>query len=196
MEDLYVEDDGYVWSHALDEEHERLGREEYSCRYNDLERQLIRWCDTCCKHKRMHVCDEWVCNSSGWSELQWLFQQLGNLTPTLADMLPNGNGGSFPAELAEFASAHFRVTLVEGKLDPCRNENRGEIAFLEDSDGTESPLKMGWWDFRQIDPRFRGAPVEYRVVEDGDEKWAHWKIEVIQKLLAASLETGNPIQWC
>ena len=95
MEDLYVDDDGYVWSHALDEEHERLGREEYSRRYNDLEHQLIRWCDTCCKHEGMHICDEWVCNSSGWSELQWLFQQLGDLTPTLADMLPNGNGGIF-----------------------------------------------------------------------------------------------------
>lgn len=143
MEDLYVDDDGYVWSHTLDEEHERLGREEYSRRYNDLEHQLIRWCDTCCKHEGMHICDEWVCNSSGWSELQWLFQQLGDLTPTLADMLPNGNGGSFPAELAEKALAHFRVTLVEGKLDPCRNENREEIALLEDSDGMASPLKMG-----------------------------------------------------
>ncbi len=91
-----LDDDGYVWSHALTRNTKRLGREEYSRRYNDLEHQLIRWCDTCCKHEGMHICDEWVCNSSGWSELQWLsFQQLGDLTPTLADMLPNGNGGIF-----------------------------------------------------------------------------------------------------
>ena len=269
MEDLYVDDDGCVWSHTLDEEHERLGREEYSRRYNDLEHQLIRWCDTCCKHEGMHICDEWVCNSSGWSELQWLFQQLGDLTPTLADMLPNGNEGSFPAALAEralaeldflekeapslmpgkytslvncadglacwthqngakygqdhaksrfadgklclwskglpdenplesaeFASAHFRVTLVEGKIGSCHNENRRGIVLLEDLDETALPLRMGWWDFCQIDPHFREAPVEYRVVEDSDEKWARWKIEILRKLLAASLETGNPIQWC
>ena len=68
--------------------------------------------------------------------------------------------------------------------------------LLEDLDETALPLRMGWWDFCQIDPHFREVPVEYRVVEDSDEKWARWKIEILRKLLAASLETGNPIQWC
>ena len=268
MEDLYVDDEGFVWSRTFDRERERLGWEEFSRRYGDLEDRLWRWCDTCCVHERMHVCSEWVANSSGWSQLQWLFEQLGERTPTLAEMLPNGNGGFFPAELAEralaeldllerevpnlmperctmlidcfnglprlthrdgeaselrrdsfrfadgklyvrngrwfgeepleaadFVSAHFRATLVEDVMDSCCSAERNRVVLLEDLDGTGRSHRMGRSEFCRADSDFCEKPVEYRVVEDSDEEWARWKIGIIRKLLVASLETGNPIQW-
>lgn len=269
MEDLYIDDGGFVWSHTFDRECERLGWEEFWHRYGDLGDQLRRWCDTCCEHEGMCACSERVANASGLGLLEWLFEQLGDRTSTLAGMLPNGNDGSFPAELAEralaeldllegevpnlmprkytmlvdcssglprlthrdgeasewrrelfrfadgklyvrngrwldadpleaadFVSAHFRATLVEDAVDQCRNAGRNRVVLLEDLDGTGRSHRMGWSAFCQADSEFGEKPVEYRVVEDSEEEWARWKIGIIRKLLAASLETGNPIQWC
>ena len=36
----------------------------------------------------------------------------------------------------------------------------------------------------------------FRVKESSDAEWADWKAEILGRLLHASLETGNPIQWC
>ncbi len=73
-------------------------------------------------------------------------------------------------ESTEFASAHFSRHAGRGKDRlVSQREPEGGIVLLEDLDETALPLRMGWWDFCQIDPHFREVPVEYRVVEDSDE---------------------------
>lgn len=95
-----------------------------------------------------------------------------------------------------FASSRFRATLVEGRIDPYRNTQRKGTVLLEDLDGSAAPLRLGWWDFCQIDQFFFEGFEEYRVKEGADEEWARWKIGIMRRLLTASRDTGNPIQWC
>lgn len=104
--------------------------------------------------------------------------------------------GSPGGNEADFAASHFRATLVEGRIDPCHNMKRKGAVLLEDLDGGAAPLRLGWGDFCQIDSDFREDSEEYRVVEGADGEWARWKIGIIRRLLAASRDTGNPIQWC
>lgn len=52
------------------------------------------------------------------------------------------------------------------------------------------------WSFCQIDRHFLEGSEGYRVKEGADEEWTRWKIGIIRRLLAASRDTGNPIQWC
>ncbi len=101
-----------------------------------------------------------------------------------------------PHESADFASPHFRATLIEGRIDPCFNTQRRGTVLLEDLEGRSPSREVSWWGFCQIDTMFREDPVEYRVVKGSDEEWGRWKIGIIRRLLEASLETGNPIQWC
>ena len=97
---------------------------------------------------------------------------------------------------ADFASARFRATLVEGRIDPYHNMKRKGAVLLEDLDGDAAPLRLEWRDFRQIDQFFFEGFEEYRVEEGADGEWARWKIGIIRRLFTASRDTGNPIQWC
>lgn len=268
MEDLYVDEEGYIASRTLCSEYERLGYKMFYERHGELEDQLRSWSEACCSHEDMHLCDEWVCNISGWSKLRWLFQALGEETPILGGMLPTANGGTFPSKFADaalnelaviegrlpqllpgtytdlvslaegivrwrhydgeaydwrhhysrledgrfsywndrqslgpsgpadFSSAHFKATLIEGKIDRYHNMERKGTVLLEDLEGKSPDFTMRWWSFCQVDSMFKEEPVEYLVKRGSDEEWGRWKIGIIRRLLEASKETGNPIHWC
>lgn len=268
-EDLYVNEEGYLVSQRLEAEYERLGHKDFQSRYGEIADRLQSWSESCCEHEDMHICDEWVCNLSGWSKMKWLFQALGERTPILAGMLPDANGGMFPARLADaalkelatletkldqllpgtytdltrcsdgvvcwrryndekydgrhydvrltndrfyywkngrpdeephknadFASSHFKATLIEGKIDRFHNMQRKGTVLLEDLEKESPSCEMSWVCLCRVDSMFREDPVEYRVNRGSDLEWGRWKIGIIRRLLEASRETGNPIQWC
>lgn len=268
IDDLYVSEEGNIESRLLDKERERLDSRRFDARYGALSDALHDWQDSCCEHPNMEICNERVCNISGWVELRWLFEQLGPITPTLSEMLPHANGGQFPASRAESAlreldilekrvpellpdryfdlfdcktgmvrwrhqigepydgfpfarfaggelyvwadykddvddlksaalhSAHFKATLIEGRIDPYRNQERKGTVLLEDLEGNCPPTRIPWGWMCDMDHLFREDPVEYRVGISSDEEWAAQKFAILRRLLHASLETGNPIQWC
>ena len=268
LDDLYVSEEGYIESHLLDEKSQQFDWRRFNARYGALQDALYDWQESCCEHPDMKLCTEWVCNISGWSKLRWLFEELGPITPTLSTMLPDGNGGCFPAvqaesalheldileerlpellperycilydcetgitrrshvigepqkgfplarfangefyvwtklnanpndlESAPFHSSHFKATLIEGQIDPYSNQRRKGRVLLEDLEGACPATEISWWDFCQMDRLFQTEPVEYRVGESSEKEWAVQKIKILRRLLHASLETGNPIQWC
>ena len=102
LEDVYVDEEGYLASRTLDEARERLTRRQFDARYADLERAFDDWLRSCCEHEDGELCAEHVGNWSGCAEFRVLVKRVGGEKnyPLLSALLPDGNGGTYPAEKA------------------------------------------------------------------------------------------------
>lgn len=101
-DDVYVDEEGYLSSRKLDTAHERLAYRQFCARYGDLQREFENWAESCCEHEGGDYCSEWVSNWSGCAEFESLVEDAGGEAefPLLSKLLPEANGGTYPAEMA------------------------------------------------------------------------------------------------
>ena len=100
--DLYIDEDGYLWSKKLHDAHDRYDYRRYTARYGELEDRFMEWLDHPCEHEGGDYCSEWVSNIAGTAEFRDLVEELGGeeTFPFLSTMLPHGNGGLYPCDKA------------------------------------------------------------------------------------------------
>ena len=256
MDDVYRDAEGLLSSRMLDCFLVQLGFEEYMRCYGALDRRFSDWLDKPCEHEGREYLSECVSNWSGIGQFRSIVASLGGEVayPILSHLLPGGDGGSFPAELAaeaieeidelvEFAKhLVFNSLVCEGFEEPiwsCADRFTGPFMmapYLEvGMDGDR--VYFATEDRRVTSRRFRQEPIgpaecngsqemEITVCETGErlrifdsigpsgepktvrEFWIELReapfmyegryltAERIGSLLAASLETGNPVQWC
>ena len=108
VEDLYVDEEGYLSSRTLDEAYREYDTRRFYARYDRLERAFDEWMRDCCEHEDGEYCSEWVSNWSGCAQFAALVREAGGEArfPLLSKLLPDDNGGIYPAEKA-------RATLAE-----------------------------------------------------------------------------------
>lgn len=102
-EDLYIDEEGYLSSRTLDDAHGRYDFRQYNARFGELEDAFRDWLDHSCEHEDGDLCWERIGNIAGCSAFHCLLDEAGGeeAFPLLANMLPEGNGGMYPAELAK-----------------------------------------------------------------------------------------------
>ncbi len=104
IEDLYIDDEGYLSSRKLDDAYARFSLRQVWARYYELENAFREWSDHPCEHEDGEICSERVGNWSGCAVFEDYCEEIGEeRVPILAHILPSGNGGTFPAEMAEAA---------------------------------------------------------------------------------------------
>lgn len=103
VEDLYIDSDGYLASRKLDEAYKAYDRRRFHARYRSLFEAFYDWKETCCEHEDGDYCFEWVSNWGGCGEFRHLVREAGGekCFPLLSHLLPDANGGLYPAEKAE-----------------------------------------------------------------------------------------------
>lgn len=103
FDDLYIDSDGYLASRKLDEAREAYDGRRFEARYYELDRAFDAWLERCCEHEDGEYCTEWVSNWSGCAEFRHLVRKAGGeeCFPLLNHLLPDANGGLYPAEKAE-----------------------------------------------------------------------------------------------
>lgn len=101
-DDLFRDEDGCISSHKLVKEYKRLGYQEYRARYGDIENLLNNWAERSCEHEDGEYFSESVSNWSGVARFESVVEELGGSEryPILSNLIPEGNGGSFPASQA------------------------------------------------------------------------------------------------
>lgn len=109
MEDLYVDEEGYVSSKKLTRAYKELDYRRFRARYHELEWEFEDWHMHCCEHEDMDYCHEWVSNWAGCAEFRSLVDEVGGEQefPLLSALLPDCNGGTYPAEKAEATLAEL-----------------------------------------------------------------------------------------
>ncbi len=102
LDDLYIDEEGYLSSHKLDAAYERLTYRQFDARYGDLQREFEDWTVSCCDHEYGEYCSERVGNISGCAQFEAVVEAVGGEAefPLLAKLLPHTNGGTYPAEMA------------------------------------------------------------------------------------------------
>lgn len=135
-EDLYVDEEGYLSSRKLDEAFKKFDYRRYEARYGLLEDEFFEWSRNCCEHEDGDYLAEWISNWSGCGEFGSLVEEAGGEEkfPLLSNLLPDGNGGIYPAEKAAATLAELDrfievVTDVSWQIQT-GNEIDGEAPFL------------------------------------------------------------------
>lgn len=112
--DLYIDEEGYLSSRGLDEARAKYDYRQFEARYGQIEREFDEWLDDACEHEFGDMCSERVGNWSGVAMFEHWCKVIGeDRLPTLSHMLPDGNGGTFPAERAREALAELDVFDTE-----------------------------------------------------------------------------------
>lgn len=108
LEDLYIDEEGYLWSRKLAAARKRFDHRQFEARYGVLEQQFMEWTHSCCEHEDGEYCSEWVSNWGGCARFRDRVRAAGGEDefPLLSRLLPHANGGLYPAEKAA-------ATLVE-----------------------------------------------------------------------------------
>lgn len=101
-EDLYIDEDGYLSSRTMDEAWRTLDHRQFKARYGALEDAFDRWREQPCEHEYGEYLDEWVSNWGGCGQFSFLVEKAGGAQtfPLLSTLLPEGNGGTYPANKA------------------------------------------------------------------------------------------------
>lgn len=150
LDDVYVDEEGYLSSRKLDAARGRLTYRQLDARYGELERAFRRWADSCCEHEDGEYCYERVGNIAGCAEFDSLVKAVGGEVefPLLSKLLPHANGGTYPAEKAAATLAELDrfiekvCDVVEWVL--CDAESDAEI--WSSTDKGSFPLMMGPYD--------------------------------------------------
>lgn len=102
-EDLYIDCDGHLYSRKLGEAHAKYDYRQYLERYERLDNELREWLDHPCEHDYGEYCSERISNWAGVSAFEDRVEDAGGEAkfPLLSHLLPDGNGGMYPVELAE-----------------------------------------------------------------------------------------------
>lgn len=102
MSDVYVDEEEYLSSRKLDAASKRLTYRQFDARYGDLQREFMHWAESCCEHAGGDYCSEWVNNWAGCAKFESLVEDAGGEAefPLLSKLLPQANGGTYPAEMA------------------------------------------------------------------------------------------------
>ena len=150
LEDVYVDEEGYLASRTLDEARERLTRRQFDARYADLERAFDDWLHSCCEHEDAELCAEHVANWSGCAEFRELVDRAGGEKnyPLLSALLPDGNDGTHLAEkaaaalaeldrFAEWVAANAPQVIREGRYGTAERPRR----LLEASRASGNPIR-------------------------------------------------------
>lgn len=109
-EDLYIDSEGYLSSKKLDEARLRFDYRQYDARYGDLSDAFRKWLgEEACEHPYGDYHSDRIANWSGVHQFEDFIETCGGKEafPLLSTMLPDGNGGFFPAELAGPALAEM-----------------------------------------------------------------------------------------
>ena len=103
FEDLYIDEEGYLSSRKLSSAHSKYGYRQYRARYGELDDAFEKWADHACEHEFGDYCTEWVSNWAGVAAFECRVEEAGGEAefPLLSKMLPRGNGGIYPVELAK-----------------------------------------------------------------------------------------------
>lgn len=104
FEDLYIDDEDYISSKFLDQKRKELSSEQFRERYGDLESDFLDWMDSACEHEYGEICSERVGNFCGLLSIDAVLSsdEGESKYPLLNNMLPDGNGGVYPVEKAQF----------------------------------------------------------------------------------------------
>ena len=150
LEDVYVDEEGYLAARALDEARARLTHRQFDARYADLERALNDWLHSCCEHEDGELCSGHVGNVAACAEFRELVDRAGGEKsyPLLSALLPDGNGGTYPAEKAaatlaeldrftEWVAANASEVLHEGRYGTAERLRR----LLEASRASGNPIR-------------------------------------------------------
>lgn len=169
LEDLYIDKEGYLASRTLDSAREKYGCRRFDARYGALSDAFYEWLHDCCEHEDGDYFVEGVSNWGGAAHFCALVEEAGGEAefPLLSSLIPDGNGGVYPAEKAKDTLDELQrfVAVVTEMSERAPEDADGEfLASLKDN------------------------PVLY----EGKYPTA----ERLGNLLRASLETGNPIRWC
>lgn len=115
VEDLYIDEEGWLSSRTLDYARERLDRDEFKEQYGALEDAFNEWLLHPCAHEDGFCCDEWISNWSGVGHFEDLVEECGGRDryPLLSGLLPHSNGGMYPAEKAAPTLAELDRFLEE-----------------------------------------------------------------------------------
>ena len=107
-DDLYIDAEGYLASKKLDLKRAAMDRRRFDARYGALDEAFFDWSEHCCEHEDGDYVTEWVSNWGGCAQFEARVEEAGgeDAFPLLSHMLPHGNDGLYPADLAE-------VTLKE-----------------------------------------------------------------------------------
>jgi hypothetical protein len=100
--DLFIDEDGYIWSKKLAAAYKKYNYRQYQARYGTLDHDFDCWSDNCCEHEEGCSCIVWVSNWAGCAKFESLVAEMGgeDVFPLLSNFLPDANGGCYPAELA------------------------------------------------------------------------------------------------
>ena len=103
FDDLYIDEDGCLSSRKLDRARYAFDYRRFDARYGKLQYEFDTWARHCCEHEYGQYCDERVSNWAGCAQFENLVEEAGGgeTFPLLSNLLPNGNGGIYPAEKAE-----------------------------------------------------------------------------------------------
>ena len=150
LEDVCVDEEGYLASRTLDEARERLTRRQFDARYADLGLAFDDWLRSCCEHEGGELCAEHVGNWSGCAEFRELVDRAGGKKnyPLLSTLLPDGGGGTCPAEkaaatlaeldrFAEWVAANAQQVIHEGRYGTTERLRR----LLEASRASGNPIR-------------------------------------------------------
>ena len=117
MDDLYRDEEGYICFRRLDRYYEELGYSRYIELYGKLDDAFHSWTLHACEHEDGEYLSEWVSNWPGVREFQSVVEELGGEEryPALSQLIPNGNGGSYPAALVPGAIKEIDDLLERAK---------------------------------------------------------------------------------
>lgn len=105
-EDIYLDCDGWISSRLVDRAWEQAtSYDEFHEQVGELDDAMDEWRAHGCPHEDMEYCCEWISNWGGVGHFQSLIERMGgnDRFKILAGLLPEANGGQFPAEQAAMA---------------------------------------------------------------------------------------------
>jgi hypothetical protein len=138
-EELFVDEDGCISSVKASEAYSTMEYEEYREKFGELDDKLWEWKKECCAHPEMDYCSEWVGNWYAVRFFEGLVEQLGNKeSPLLPSIIPNGNGGVFPAEKAPAALDELQRLLS-------RISEMHQISLVDASTGEQVYSYIAAW---------------------------------------------------
>lgn len=216
-EDLYIDGEGYLSSRTIDDAYSRFTQRQVKARYWELEEAFRVWSDHPCEHEFGEICTERVGNWSGVAMFDHWCSVIGeDRLPILSHILPDGNGGTFPAEMAEAALAELDVFDVE--LDRLMEANP-TTTLIDVSTGKEawSPedgrmdifasgmdkADMAEGEFRVVDDWFRKGEVlfasthfTHEYINDPTWKGKHRRYVLTDLVSGKSIECSEGFEFC
>ena len=174
MDDVCRDEEGFLCSHMLDSLRKSLDYSDYIDRHGALDDCFHDWADHACEHENGEYCSEWVGNWTGVREFQSVVEELGgnDRYPVLSGLIPDSDGGCFPAKLAKKAIEEID-DLVESARSLVFNSlvcEDSESPIWSCADHASHPILMGsGFEMGMEGYVFRGQQGPHVEGEDSDK---------------------------